>query len=237
MCLLIAKPAGIALPADWEDICSLASEANPDGVGFSIATPDTRPKIFRSISIDSIDFAAKSAKHCLTEVDAIIHFRFGTSGGTKKELCHPFQIYDGSAFAHNGILPIKPDPGLSDTAQVANECATAEQLREALRPHASRGNKFAVLPIGGALEIIGEEFGYWDSGIWFSNDTWKAYGGLWGSSRYDDCEYTAEDLHFEDVREIEDSLSAVVSRYGWNVVNEMIQIMKPDEKPRRKIKW
>lgn len=231
MCLLIAKPLGVSLPQDWEQQCEQAYRCNQDGFGFAVHAPGMkRPKLFRSIDIFPEEFARRSRKVCTPDTEAIIHFRFGTSGGTTRELCHPFRIADGTTFAHNGVLPIQPIPGFSDTSTVASECDSLDSLIARLSTYVSANNKFAILPHSGGLEIFGEEYGEWDSGVWYSNSYWRddaRYVGLQSDSP------GVEDWEFEQLRELESDLADLVWTHGYKAVSEMLRLMRPESSIRR----
>ena len=218
MCLLMVKPAGVPLPADFADIADQAAWANPDGVGFAY-TRDGKVIRHRSVSVTPAEFARIAQTQIPDAAPAIIHFRFGTSGGTRKALCHPFRIGDGSAFAHNGVLPIKPAAGMSDTATIAASVARADALLAACAPHVSPGNKFAVLQPSSELTILGEEHGQWDADIWYSNTYWQTVGTQ---------AFCWEPDHFGDHEELglTDELTSLVSRYGYTAVREALRDIK-----------
>lgn len=221
MCLLIAKPLGVSLPRDWRDQCAAAADCNPDGFGYSVFRPGwKRPKILRSVVMTADQFAESSAEYCTPETESIIHFRFGTSGGTRKELCHPFRIADGSTFAHNGVLPIIPTPGLSDTATIAESCANVSTLLENLRRYVNASNKFALIPADGGLEVIGEEHGEWENDIWYSNGYWRSYQYDFGRT------YDSADLSWDEMQYIEDELTALVERFGLSTVEEYLKFLR-----------
>lgn len=104
MCVIIAKPAGVALPA--ENILFAAHQANPHGCGF--ATPT---KIYKSLNYARF----RKALSKVNPLDpCIIHFRLATHGSIKAGNCHPFRR-GNVMFAHNGILSIEPDGDMTDS--------------------------------------------------------------------------------------------------------------------------
>ena len=224
MCLLIAKPAGVILPKDWAEQCAAAVCCNPDGVGFAIHSPGMRrPKTMRSVDMPSARFAEITAENCGPDMEAVIHFRFGTSGGTRKDLCHPFRLRDGSVFAHNGVLPIPAPPGWSDTYALADSCNNFTELMLALPTYVGPSNKFAAIHRDGGLEIVGEEHGRWHDGLWYSNEYWRDYSWCGEIGDGDG----SEDLDWQGMCEIEDSLTAIVERYGFKAVSEYLKLMDP----------
>lgn len=97
MCVIIYKPAGENMPANY--IIEAAFVANPHGAGF--VTPG---HIYKTMSVEQL-------KKQLAKVDdsepCIMHFRLATHGSICKSNCHPFKRGD-IAMAHNGILGVEP---------------------------------------------------------------------------------------------------------------------------------
>lgn len=219
MCLLMVKPAGVPLPADFADIADQAAYANPDGVGFAYAASG---KVIRqrSVSVTPAEFARIAGDAIPAESPAIIHFRFGTSGGVSKTLCHPFLLGDGSAFAHNGVIPITPAVGMSDTATLAASVRRVDALLAACAPYVGPGNKFAVLQPSSELTILGEEHGQWDGGIWYSNTYWREdrQSFCWEPDEFDGSDPEALGLA--------DELTSLVVRYGYAAVRETLRDIK-----------
>ena len=129
MCVIVAKPAGIAMP-DTDKITDMWY-TNPDGAGFMYAKDGTVyiRKGFMYLD-DYLDAVEDLAKHNdLTNLPVVMHFRITTHGGTKPENCHPFPITDSVGVlskldshtklgvAHNGIIPITPRKDISDTME------------------------------------------------------------------------------------------------------------------------
>lgn len=129
MCVIAAKPAGVAMPTT--DTLIDMWYANPDGAGFMYADKGVVHirKGFMELDdfLDAID--ALSNKYELVKLPLVMHFRITTHGGTKPENCHPFPITDSLGVlkkldsrakvgvAHNGIIPITPRKDISDTME------------------------------------------------------------------------------------------------------------------------
>lgn len=130
MCIIIVKPAGIALP----DSATLENcwEGNPDGAGFMYPYHG-RVRIEKGfMSLKSFNKRLKKLRH---EIDThatpmVLHFRIGTHGENSPACTHPFPIVDSVTelqkirtncfigVAHNGIIPIKPSRAdISDTME------------------------------------------------------------------------------------------------------------------------
>lgn len=174
MCLLIAKPANVELPEDFEEVVGRASKSNPHGCGFS-----TAGIIIKKYNITDSDFYKLLRENVTKEDPAIIHWRFSTSGTKDDDNCHPFRLNDGGVFAHNGVIAYKYPPmgSKSDTAMLAATTRSTNTLIYRCMDLVSPGNKFAVLtPYSRPdheLQIIGEKHGMWENGLWYSNDNWK----------------------------------------------------------------
>lgn len=109
MCVLVVKPANVAMPS-FDDLKAMYNK-NPHGCGF--CTPN---KIYKSLNFAKF-------MHELNKVDdnepCIIHFRLATHGSIKANNCHPFKgkLKNGEDiyFAHNGILNIRPKNDMTDS--------------------------------------------------------------------------------------------------------------------------
>ena len=104
MCLIIAKPAGLRLPAGR--IIESAALRNPDGFGF--CTPD---RWFRTTDYE--EFREELARVGKDE-PCIIHFRMATHGSVRTGNCHPF-VHGGVGFAHNGVLAMGGRGDMTDS--------------------------------------------------------------------------------------------------------------------------
>lgn len=129
MCVIVAKPSGVKMPTT--DAITDMWFANPDGAGLMYAHKGT--VFIRKGFMDLADFLTEvenlETKFDLTKLPLVMHFRITTHGGTKPENCHPFPISDSVGVlskldsrtslgvAHNGIIPITPRKGISDTME------------------------------------------------------------------------------------------------------------------------
>lgn len=189
MCLLVVKPAGVDLPVDFEQAVHNAHSSNEDGFGFASGT-----QRYRSITLEPKGMIQMLNKYVVKDKPAIIHWRYATAGYIDRDNCHPFRLNDGTLFAHNGICEghYPSSDGLSDTAKLALASQDFEDLYRRCDAIASSGNKFAMIdPSGNSVSIVGEQFGSWVNGIWFSNSTWM--------TRKYTLSYTRDDQYYEDL--------------------------------------
>lgn len=107
MCIIIAKPQGVALPpAQTIYNCALH---NPHGFGFATVAGVYKTMDFRT-------FYKRLQEVADVDTAMILHFRIATHGSLKRANCHPFWDKEtGVAFAHNGILNIEPYKDMTDS--------------------------------------------------------------------------------------------------------------------------
>lgn len=200
MCIAIYKPAGETVPAG-----SLEESyySNPDGAGFAVSDG-------RRLTVLKGFFCFEefmSAYEPYREFAALIHFRIATHGDVNKSNCHPFSLCEGRyALVHNGIIGIKPHGKKSDTATFADAVIapllrkgvqhTSQALRFLVEQAIGAGNKIAIMDRIGEVQIFNESSGHWHKGIWYSNESYRAYYRpfVWGKDkkdslyRYDDAQ-------------------------------------------------
>jgi predicted glutamine amidotransferase len=107
----------------------------------------------------------------------LVHFRISTGGTKTEDNCHPF-LFKHGALIHNGHFFSAID-NRSDTHLLVDRIG--EQLsRGAVQMHKKtletvfgKGNKVAILYPDRSYEIINEEEGKWEDGVWFSNTYWR----------------------------------------------------------------
>lgn len=203
MCIICAKPANTAFP-EAETIRNMWT-ANSDGAGLMF-TKDGKV-VIRKGFMKLTDFEAELARLReeinLYETPVVMHFRITTHGGTKASNTHPFPITDSVrrlqqlrsvstvGVAHNGIIPISPRSGISDTMEyIATQLAplsralpdwyhsepALELVKNALH------SKLAVLTSDGEIITIGDFTE--DGGVLYSNSSYLGYGKRWANSFY-----------------------------------------------------
>lgn len=177
MCLLIASPS--AEPVELST-CIAATRSNMDGFGIAYLRPSgVGIRKYRYLDPrDQFRLIRKAARRG----PYIVHWRLACAKGgsqqVNKRLAHPFRLSPGAAIAHNGILPIRPEPGESDTSTLvaaliaagATSAAAAIDAIACSDPDSIGWNKFAALCEKGDIYIHGERLGFFDDlGNWYSN--------------------------------------------------------------------
>lgn len=160
MCIIAAKPAGVSMPS--RDTIRTMWDGNRDGAGIMYVESGkvTIEKGFMTYKSFSKMLDRLESRLDLTATPVVMHFRITTHGGTKPENCHPFPITDSIGalkkltsrtdigVAHNGIIPIRPRSGISDTMEyIASQLAP---LKRALPRFYA--NKNAMLLVKNAIE-------------------------------------------------------------------------------------
>lgn len=182
MCLAIVKPKGIQVPrahlqCGWQH--------NPDGAGYSFVKDGK--VVFRKGYMKLKDFLNTYEVDEATnqESNFLIHFRITSQGSSTADNTHPFPI-EGGALIHNGTLTgtgSKFGVGPSDTSLFAN-MFSKNLTYDFVQTHKSklnlaiRGSKIATLYDDGSYQIINEDEGHWDKGVWYSNYSYKDYKAL-----------------------------------------------------------
>lgn len=199
MCIIAAKPAGVKMPA--QETIRRMWYANRDGAGFMYAA-DGKVRIekgFMKLSDFESALGRLAVRYDLDALPLVLHFRITTHGGTKPSNCHPFPLTRsisklqalGSCasigVAHNGIIPIVPRYGISDTMEyIATQLAPlAEALPEFYDNPAALElienaihSKMVFLTDSGKLRTVGHFIE--DGGVFYSNGSYysaRCYSG------------------------------------------------------------
>ena len=170
MCIIIIKPAGVALPE--LSTLEMCEYQNPHGFGF--ATPT---KVYHSMN--RLDFENHVYSDIKVDEPAIIHCRIATHGSVRKRNCHPFvDAETGVAFAHNGILDLKPIGDWTDSETafrtrfvpvIKKYGYDSRELAAAVRETIG-SSRFAFLNKRGEIQM----YGSWvkSEGCFFSHPVW-----------------------------------------------------------------
>lgn len=199
MCIIVAKPANIAMPS--VEILANCFDRNPDGAGFMF---NHKGKVygFKGLMtfeefMDKLDYAEKKYGS-FKEKGAVFHFRIGTHGTNIPANTHPFPITSKykemrqtawvaqQGIAHNGVLynfsyhaDVKNED-VSDTMVFTKYCvaplaqytdlATDSKIRDILN-YISGTSRLAFMDGSGTIATCGTFER--DGGILYSNDGYK----------------------------------------------------------------
>lgn len=179
MCLAIVQPKGTKVPLEF---LQQGWIANPNGGGYAFVH-DGKVAI-RKGYMKLKDLLAAYSADLQSHPDSpfLIHFRITSLGETSAKFTHPFAI-EGGAMIHNGTLSgtgAKNGEGPSDTAIFAERYAKnlTFDLIAKNRPdwdEALKYSKVATLYDDGRYQIINEQDGFWEDGVWYSNRSHKSY--------------------------------------------------------------
>lgn len=179
MCIAICKPEGVIIPTSHLEACF---QNNPDGAGFAYAENDKLTIHKGLMTFDAFTKAFKEHK----EKAAIIHFRITTHGDTDEYNTHPFEVGKNLAMIHNGVINAvdrKEDLTKSDTYHFNTQILNPLYKRDSrfifknhfkeLIKHYIGYSKLVFINNKGHFQIINEQAGTWDEGVWYSNTSYK----------------------------------------------------------------
>lgn len=179
MCLLIASPKKVT-NIEW---LSNGFDNNSHGAGFVYAHQN---KLHVKKGFFTFDKFLKAYKE-MPDAPCLIHFRLATGGKLNAENCHPFNVTDKLAFAHNGVFfNIASCDKYSDTYHfnellikpifAKNPAAIFTTAAKVLiEEFIGRGNKLAFINHKGQITLMHEHAGEIEDDTWFSNGSYK-YG-------------------------------------------------------------
>ncbi len=138
MCIIAIKCKGVDMPS--EETLKTMWVNNPHGAGLMYADGDGKVYIDKGY-MDWTSFIGRihtlGDPETLKDMAIIMHFRIATHGGINPSCTHPFPVSDRISaltklrqsckvgVAHNGIIPINPRDGISDTMEwIASELST-----------------------------------------------------------------------------------------------------------------
>ena len=209
MCVLLCGLGFDELPT--LDELKRGAKANPDGFGLAVVFNGLeRVELLTRKTMDPKEGVAMLRDVLLPLGDRVIawawHARIATSGGVNLEGCHPHDVGGdvASVVLHNGILPLRSAPGLSDTATFARDVlpklggvsVLEDGLVLELLEEWATGSKLAILSAREDCEpitILNEQAGQWVGDIWYSNSSCWAPSWTYSRSSYTPATAWADD--------------------------------------------
>ena len=177
MCIAIYKPENVEIPKETLETCF---ENNPDGAGYMFAE-DKKLHVRKGFfDMDKFWNSYKRNKN----KQAVIHFRIKTHGKITKSNCHPFNIHNGLAFVHNGIITGYGNDATSDTKEFSRKMlqplvakwgnlALFQDPMINLLENRIGYSKLIFLDRHGNAKIFNEHKGNWKDKCWFSNKSYE----------------------------------------------------------------
>ena len=195
MCIIVAKNKGINMPNN--KILERCFTNNPDGAGIMYAENGAVHirKGFMTYADFNSFLVSLGKKLDLTDIALVIHFRITTHGSTNPSTCHPFPIskrikelkktslITNIGVAHNGIIPIKCIPKLSDTqTYIAKKLSVIHKIQPDFynngyimrKIESDIHSKMCFLTADEEIYTIGKFIE--KDGILYSNDSFEGYG-------------------------------------------------------------
>lgn len=190
MCIIAIKPKGVNGVS--KDILENCFDNNPDGAGFMYN--DNGKVVIKKgfMKFEDLWQAVRGIKKIEAKT-LVYHFRIGTSGGNVAKNTHPFpisgetkdleklEVVTDIGFAHNGVIDIDVDKGISDTMTYIKRIAKFKKLIGAqdadflaLMGLSTKGSRLTILYPNGAVITTGNGW-IVDNDITYSNGTYKAY--------------------------------------------------------------
>lgn len=201
MCIIIAKRAGLDLPA--REILERCFNNNPDGAGIAYSEYEEVKILKGFMAFDEFEKGLKSIQHQKSR-DMLFHFRISTAGGISEYLTHPYPLCSdidkmlllsdtvGAAVMHNGIIPgMYPSKGVNDTMLYIKEVMFPLSKLHSRYYEDARGvsilentshSKLAILDANG-IHLIGKFIE--EAGLFYSNDGYLREKVKWSSYAYD----------------------------------------------------
>jgi hypothetical protein len=184
MCIIIAKPSGVAKPS--KEIITKCWNTNSDGAGLMYPNVNGQLSIIKGLM--TLQAFMDEWDKLPDGTDIVAHFRIATHGGTNVQNTHPFWAKaDEVGVCHNGILPIahlvKEDSGDSDTSLFVREFLGRlphgwqedPVMCHVIGQYLGGANKIVVMDRVGKITIINRSAGTEHEGVWYSNASFKVY--------------------------------------------------------------
>ena len=245
MCIIAIKKKNQELPQ--EEVFQTMFKNNSDGAGF-MYNYDGKVIIQKGyMSYNSFKAALETLKNRVDvyAIAIVFHFRIATHGSVSPALCHPFpmshkipmlkKLYSASqvGIVHNGIIPIKPRKGISDTMEyIASVLSKREKhnpkfykskkIRKAIL--AEIDSKMTFLDYEGNVYTVGEFIS--DNGILYSNSSYKERE--FNFKFWSDYMYSVVVSPIEDGYIITDK-SIIECEYGQYFIDKYGRIFEYDE--------
>ena len=177
MCIIAYKPSGVSIGIKRLEACF---DNNPDGAGFMVWNGT---EVIVKKGFFSFEMFYEAYKQHVTSLDeAVLHFRIMTCGNINKKNTHPHDCGKGAYMVHNGHFNFGgvSKGNISDSIMFARSLKqfsygwwNSEDACSLIDFAVGSYNKVVVMAPDGEVVVFNEEAGKWDSGVWYSNTTYK----------------------------------------------------------------
>jgi hypothetical protein len=178
MCTAVLAPPGKQVTYDHVKTCF---DNNSDGAGYAFNTDGVvvlhkaffdLDKFWKHYWLDSRRFKGSTF---------MLHFRIATSGHKDAVNAHPFRINPNLVFSHNGVISnlTYSDKTKSDTyalMTILKDLPPDFYKNQNILTLLSLGigwSKLVFLDGEGKYSFVNEDKGFWNEGIWYSNENYK----------------------------------------------------------------
>lgn len=185
MCVIIHKPKGVAITAEY---LREAAKCNRDGFGI-IYYDEVKKKVCTwKSAVYNIEEIVKNLVP-MKEVEMVLHFRIKTHGSVKDENCHPFQVLSREKsgkdlwFVHNGMISGYTQQGDETDTMAFNrdylrkvlrhkpDLILEDAFREGTGKIIGQGSKLCFMTDDGTVVKVNADRGIERDGMWFSNNS------------------------------------------------------------------
>jgi len=188
MCVIVYKPKGVDIDMEKLQLCW---EHNKHGAGLMFAEDGVLRVAKGFMKWRSFKRYIKRTKiKRLNKLPVVFHFRIATHGSIDPRNCHPFQMNDSLAMAHNGVMQnigIPEGEDISDSEAFLNRyvrdafssisidaLSNGMPINELFSKFIG-SSKLVFMDNDGDVAIVNEGAGTWLEGTWHSNMLWKPY--------------------------------------------------------------
>ncbi|MDB5969221.1 MAG: hypothetical protein JWQ90_1671 [Hydrocarboniphaga sp.] len=207
MCVIIHKPAGIAIP---HRMLTAAASLNRDGWGLMGFDSGGQFLLERHAHVDIARLIAAEQEY--RDAEYVLHLRLLTRGSTDMQNVHPLWVEGGTFLMHNGTL------ACLETAQISRSDSwhfASEVLRPLLQRDAALLDQPAFLQLlemalgpdnravllqrsARRIHILNRRFGAEVEGLWCSNTRWidQRLYALASPAQAQERSPATESLHF-----------------------------------------
>lgn len=153
---------------------------NDMGAGL-LWSKDNKLNVFKTYEYDEYLDKYNEIRDDKSVGNIVLHFRIATSGYNGEHNLHPFLVNNDLGFVHNGVIKGLGNKSFSDTYQFNdmlkkfNHNFVGCEMTKYFISEYIGYSKLIFLDNKDRYTIINEELGKWNSGNWYSNDSYKQY--------------------------------------------------------------